>query len=349
MSDNNERRGHNVALFSGSIAPIIIALIGQLSATPSVGPLLEPVPAAAAAPAPAPAPPPQTPTGAASAATSPAAATPTPAAVTGTPPPFSAVLGDPGADVTKCVARFGNLRLPYQRGDDAAAEQVRVCRNGYILSFNRETCNPDWVLERLSPADLVGPAKRSDKFGTDPLINTCLTALADYRGSGYDRGHQAPAGDAKSSQATMDQSFRMSNMAPQVGIGFNRGAWKYLEETVRAWVLCGGHTDLYVVTGPLYGGSQKTIGAGKVLVPAAFFKIVYDPVENRAVGFVLPNSKIGSRIDNLQDYVKPIEYIETETGLNFFANLPNTQQVALEENPGVAWGHIGSCSGAGND
>lgn len=43
----------------------------------------------------------------------------------------------------------------------------------------------------------------------------------DFR-SGYDRGHMVPAADAKISQGAMDETFFLSNVAPQVGDGFNR-------------------------------------------------------------------------------------------------------------------------------
>ena len=46
--------------------------------------------------------------------------------------------------------------------------------------------------------------------------------VLDYVKSGYDRGHMVPAGDAKSSQEAMDETFLLTNVAPQVGNGFNR-------------------------------------------------------------------------------------------------------------------------------
>jgi endonuclease G len=247
----------------------------------------------------------------------------------------------------ECLKQF-QLDLPVHRGDDIARRQTKICREGYLLSFNVDTQSPDWVMERLKPADLVGPASRTDKFIDDPAIPPQVDAdNADYLKTGFDRGHQAPAADAKFNQTIMDQSFYFTNMSPQRGIGMNRGAWKFLEEATRSWVMCGGHPDLYVITGPIYGtleGNPRSIGTPPVAVPRAYYKIVYDPNVGRAVGFVLPNTKIGSRI-NLQDYVWKIADIETETGLNFFATQPQRTQAQLEEFPGVAWAHNGPCPG----
>lgn len=291
-------------------------------------------------------------------APAPAAAQVQPVAPLALPAPDAAPPPAPiptGIAPAACLRRFQAIGLPYQRGDDAAANEVLVCRRGYALGYDGTTHDPDWVIEHISPGDLTGTAKRSNKFGQDPALAAHDASLADYRaadaaGHHFDRGHQAPAGDAKFDQAVMDQSFYLTNMAPQVGIGFNRGAWKYLEETVRSWVLCGGHKELFVITGPIYPDrSADTIGTDKVIVPRAFFKIVYDPAGQRAVGFVLKNEKLGAKLANLQDYVVPITNIEGETGLAFFRNLDLRTQSLLKDQAGVAWGHIGTCSTGGSD
>lgn len=72
----------------------------------------------------------------------------------------------------------------------------------------------------------------------------------DYKGSGYDRGHLAAAGNHKVEQKHMEQTFFLSNMAPQIGVGFNRDSWNRLEKHVRK--LTNVYKDVYVCTGPLY-------------------------------------------------------------------------------------------------
>lgn len=263
------------------------------------------------------------------------------------PPGTMVAPAPPSVATPACLARYAIAR-PVHAGD-AADRQTLICRRGYVLSFNVDTRDPDWVMERISAADLTGPATRSNAFGHDPALPAGTDATnADYLRTGYDRGHQAPAGDGKFSQQIMNESFFFTNMAPQIGIGFNRGAWKFLEETVRGWVTCGGRPELYVITGPVYGSNPGTIGTNRVVIPREFFKIVYDPNSRRAVGFVLPNVRIGSNVD-LQPYVRSIDDIEAATGLDFFSTLDRRTQTMLESDPGVAWAHNGACPGDGED
>lgn len=82
------------------------------------------------------------------------------------------------------------------------------------------------------------------------LNNVNRSENADYKRSGYDRGHLAAAGNHKVEQKHMEQTFFLSNMAPQVGVGFNRDSWNRLEKHVRK--LTNVYKDVYVCTGPLY-------------------------------------------------------------------------------------------------
>ena len=60
-------------------------------------------------------------------------------------------------------------------------------------------------------------------FAEDTTVPVGFRArLADYFRSGFDRGHMAPAADAKFSQAAMNETFILTNISPQVGKGFNR-------------------------------------------------------------------------------------------------------------------------------
>lgn len=126
---------------------------------------------------------------------------------------------------------------------------------------------------------------------------------SDYKGSGFDRGHLAAAGNHKYDQKHIEETFYLTNMAPQVGAGFNRDAWNNLEKYVRK--LTKTHPNVYVCTGPLYLPKKEAdgknyvkyqvIGANHVAVPTHFYKIVVSETTDKNYeleAFVMPNQKI---------------------------------------------------------
>ena len=123
--------------------------------------------------------------------------------------------------------------------------------------------------------------QRTDKFFADARLRKNERAeLDDYKGSGYSRGHMAPAGDMPNPTA-MAQSFSLANMVPQ-SQKHNGGAWAKIEKDTRKYAERAAG-DVYVITGPVYSpGSSQSIGAGKVRVPDYIFKLVYDESGNRA-------------------------------------------------------------------
>jgi len=258
-------------------------------------------------------------------------------------PAAPAVPTQDAAALKRCLNYFAVAGLPRHRSESGQAEQVRpaVCRKGYALSFNRVTRNPDWVVERIEPGELKARAARRDNFTADPLLGADGPRDADYAKTGFDRGHQAPAADSKYDQVVMDQSFYMSNMSPQIGPGFNRGQWKYLEESIRAAVVCGGKTDVLVFTGPIYGDHPRMIASPPITAPDAYYKIAYDVRSGRAVGYKLENRKY--KKTDMRQLVVPIEQIEDETGLDFFPALTRRKQTQIESAKGEVWGHGAHC------
>ena len=240
------------------------------------------------------------------------------------------------APLANCESMYREMGKPRYRGSPPPAKEL--CRIGYVLSHNNETKVPDWVVEDLVPDRFVGDADRNElgnPFKSDPDLKADElphATLRDYRGSKRDRGHMAPAGDMKWDEEAMKESFYLSNMAPQVGVGFNRGIWRELEAHVRKLAKSRGR--LIVVTGPIYGGS-KTIGPGKVAEPREFYKIIYDPERNRALAFVLPNKKNPG--GDFDDFVVSIREVERKTGLDFLSKLSRRKQRILERRVGIMW------------
>ncbi len=119
--------------------------------------------------------------------------------------------------------------IPSTEGSDNLAFGVSgpadciIDREGYALGYIEYHEQPAWVIYHMTKEESTTKAtSRNDNFREDPAIPSGSATLADYRGSGYDRGHLAPAANMAYSVKTMDESFYMSNMSPQRG-EFNRG------------------------------------------------------------------------------------------------------------------------------
>src|SRR5262245_55634777 len=105
-----------------------------------------------------------------------------------------------------------------------------IFRDGYVLEHSSEWKVPYWVCESLDDGDLHGSVPRHDNFRADTTLTPGLRAeLTDYKKSGFDRGHQSPAGDQTQSATRKDETFFLSNMVPQNG-NQNQQIWAALED-----------------------------------------------------------------------------------------------------------------------
>ena len=198
---------------------------------------------------------------------------------------------------------------------------------GYSLSYNEKHEQANWVLYELTIDEVLGSVKRKDQFRSDPNVKTGTASLSDYKRSGYDRGHLAPAADMKWSSKAMSESFFMSNMSPQAP-SFNRGIWKKLENLIRQWAV--ENESLYIVTGGILIDGLKTIGSNEVSVPDYFYKVILDNETSdlKAIGFIIPNKK-SSKL--LFEYAISVDDVEKKTGIDFFYLLPDVIQDKIEQ------------------
>jgi endonuclease G len=245
----------------------------------------------------------------------------------------------PANDPATCRSLWEVIGTPEHAASDVDA--TLVCHTRYVVSHNNENRTPDWVVERVTRAQVSGSNNRP-KTSFKSEEHVCKGARAvddDYKGSSLDRGHQAPSEDFSAEVAWMVESFILSNIVPQIGRGFNQGIWKDFEALVRKLAVDRG--EVYVITGPINPASNgdipaisKTINACRnelkfeapkkrricngndknpqipcaegPLVPVGLYKIIYDPKNKRANAYVLPN------VDHrpLEDVNDPLEYLK---------------------------------------
>lgn len=156
--------------------------------------------------------------------------------------------------------------------------------------------------------------ERTDQFYAETrLPNSERAQLDDYRSSGYDRGHIAPAADMATEDA-MAQSFSLANIVPQAPNN-HRKTWAKLEKDTRKYVM-RAQGEVYVISGPVYDPVPATIGSHHVWVPRYLFKLVYDPNQHRAWAHWIENTD-DARIGRLISYQKLVQ----RTGIEFLPSL----------------------------
>jgi endonuclease G, mitochondrial len=220
-------------------------------------------------------------------------------------------------------------------------ERVRVFSN-YILKYNPAKKIPEWVYERLSLEHIRGKVKRKrNKFTEDTHFPHGHRAnLSDYKGSGFDRGHMAAAGNYKKCHKSKNETFNLSNITPQVGTGFNQGYYNRIEQAVRRIFDNQDVKEVHVVTGSLFmpkDGSDvvvyRVIGENQVAVPTHIYKVILvlkknDVFENYAM--IIPNEAIDES-KPFSDFACSIEKVEKKAGLIFFKDVNQKHPGALNK------------------
>jgi len=216
-------------------------------------------------------------------------------------------------------------------------------REVYVVCHSGEWRIPRWVVYHLTAADLTQAVRRRDHFRADEELPPGERAeLADYRGSGFSRGHMAPADDFLRSFEAMDATFLLSNMAPQVQ-ALNGGRWRVLESEVQS--LAAAHGSIWVVTGPLFLGADgrptrpdRFIGTDQVAVPTHFFKVVlcvHPSGEQEVFAFIVPHTA-GLPGPTLR-YAVSVDEVEELTGLDFLAPLADAEEARFEGQVTFEW------------
>jgi len=236
-----------------------------------------------------------------------------PASVVGgagsTAPSVGGVASSSATQFSQCRQHFPAGTPPVVPG---SADLRELCYSGFAVLHSGSHKAPVFVAERLNRASILQAKgrQRTDKFFADARLPRAERAeLADYQGSGYSRGHMAPAGNMASDEA-MAQSFSLANMVPQ-NQSHNAGPWSQIEQATRGYAQ-RAQGDVYVFTGPVYSGPTRTIGPGKVQVPSHLFKLVYDASTGKSWAHWQANAA-GTRV------TPPISYEELvrRSGIRF--------------------------------
>ncbi|MES2585607.1 MAG: DNA/RNA non-specific endonuclease [Pseudomonadota bacterium] len=234
----------------------------------------------------------------------------------------------------QCKDLFPSQNIPSttQAGRD-------LCFDDFAIYYSPEDKKPIYTVEKLNAQALQAPhPRRTNQFYEEARLPSHeRSLLADYRGSGYDRGHNVPAGDMTQDRG-MAQSFSLANMMPQARQN-NQGIWaKRVEEPTRMYIK-RAQGNVYVFTGSVgYAGS---IGKSQVTIPSYLYKLIYDPNKNLAWAYWVENT-------NEAQMSAPISYaaLIDKTGIDFHlpidanqskVNKPTGKEVPESRQPVGGW------------
>lgn len=212
-------------------------------------------------------------------------------------------------------------------------DEQLLSRASYIVSYNKETKCPNWVAWRLTADHANGDVSRmGNAFHEDMDVPVPRALNADYRKSGYSRGHMCPAGDNKWDREAMYETFLLSNVCPQ-NANLNSGLWNQIEISCRRWAETYG--DIYIICGPMFFRSKEMqyIGENAVAIPDAFFKVILCLNDApKCIGFVCRNTDGNKKKDM---YVNTLNEVERLTGLHFFPQLGPEIRTLVEDHADI--------------
>ncbi len=222
-----------------------------------------------------------------------------------------------------------DLPLPSPLAD--RSEQL-LRRKAYVVSYNKDTRQPNWVAWRLTAAHADGPVQRpATAWHDDKEVPQPRAYYQDYRGTDWDRGHLCPAGDNKWDSVAMYESFLMTNACPQ-NKSLNSGVWNQIEMDCRQWARRYG--EIVIVCGPIFFNREHdTIGQHRIPVPEAFFKVIADlnPEHPKGIGYICRNNEGVRKRDT---YTNSISEVERITGITFFPELPESIRSIVKDSIG---------------
>ena len=167
-----------------------------------------------------------------------------------------------------------------------------------------------------------------------------------YSDARCDHGHICPSADRLYSQEANIETFFMTNMQPQYANFNQKGLWYYMEDRTRRYAnnLTAKDT-LYIVKGGTIDKDDQIITKikNKLIIPKYFYTAYLmwrpmnnstdrnDPTNYKAMAFWFPHEDkaVSSSVD-MKPYMISIDELEKKTGIDFFCNLPDVVENAVE-------------------
>jgi endonuclease G len=210
----------------------------------------------------------------------------------------------------------------------------------YCLEYNPVKNHSRWVAFRFDGLTRDLGSGRSDAWADDPKLPQKYRIGSGYF-SGYSRGHICASYDRQYSKEANQQTFYMSNMSP-MQYDFNGNYWTAFEQYVQSIGRDASFADtLYVVKGGTIDQTQGTVtssGGKSIVIPRYYFMALlrFKAGDYSAIGFWVEHKDYGYSGNKyapesvVRDKAVNIDELEKKTGIDFFHNLPNLKEDAIE-------------------
>jgi len=152
-----------------------------------------------------------------------------------------AFAADASVAATGCPEHFAKGAAPAIVDASMRPRTQELCFEAFAVTYSGVTRTPLWSAEHLTQRRLEAAAAlpRINSFHPEPKLRaTDRATLADYKASGYDRGHMSPNHDMPTPSA-QGESFSLANIVPQAP-KINQNLWEGIESAVRGTVESGG-------------------------------------------------------------------------------------------------------------
>ncbi|MBN1117060.1 MAG: DNA/RNA non-specific endonuclease [Bacteroidales bacterium] len=196
----------------------------------------------------------------------------------------------------------------------------------FSLSYNTSYALPSWVAYKVTNKNVDKTSGVSNNYKEDPDVNIRAANKKDYKDGGYLMCQLLNYLDVMHINDATDETFYMTNIVP-MKLAFYNHIWLTAEDLIRLWISTDKGFEVF--TGPVIKADAPftTMGKNKVSIPNRYYKVVYDPVNKKAVGFVFRNGKASG---TMKSYSLPVDEIEELTGIDFLPGLSEEEQNAIE-------------------
>ena len=256
------------------------------------------------------------------------------------------------SDAVNASGKFINrLEVPkLQNGDVFIVHQSTDMTGNpvnYCAAYVSTKQHSRWVAYRFDKAMSVitadggrKPYDERPQYPQDPYYD--VQPYDDASFAGYDHGHLCASYDRQCSRKSNDQTFYMTNMSPMMA-RFNQDYWPIYESYVQSLARDKKNVfadTLYVVKGGTIESGQ-TLGninvAGEKMPQPKYYFIAllsYKSGGYSGIAFWIEHQEypsISNKDSEISKHAISIDELEQKTGIDFFCNLPDKLENAVEK------------------